>query len=174
MDWMLLPLKRYARFRGRARRREFWMWVVFLVLASAMFIALDLGLGLGLGSVTRGTANGNGFAASARFSGGILTAIFSVAIFIPNLAVQVRRLHDTNHSGWWLLAPVFAYVGGLALAAAGVGMRSLAIAIAGGISMFSAVVMIIVVFVFFCLDGTRGANRFGPDPKGADLHDVFS
>lgn len=174
MDWMILPLKRYARFRGRARRREFWMWVVFLVIAYAVFVTLDLALGLGRGSATRGTVNGTGFAAGAQFSGGILTGIFSLATFIPNVAVQVRRLHDTNHSGWWLLVPLFAYLGGLAAIFGGVFGGSPAFAIAGGVLIFVAGICGIVVFVFFCLDGTRGANRFGADPKGADLHDVFS
>lgn len=57
---------------------------------------------------------------------------------IPTLAVNVRRLHDIGRSGWWLLAALVPLVGW------------------------------VVLFVFDCLDGTVGANRFGPDPKAAE------
>lgn len=150
------------------------MWTVFLVLAYAVFVTLDLALGLGRGGVTRGTADGTGFAAGARFSGGILTGLFSLATFIPNVAVQVRRLHDTNHSGWWLLVPILTYLGGLAAIFGGVFGGSPAFAIVGGVLVLITGICGIVVFAFFCLDGTRGMNRFGADPKGADLQDVFS
>jgi uncharacterized membrane protein YhaH (DUF805 family) len=78
----------------------------------------------------------------------ILLGIFALAILIPSLAVQVRRLHDTDRSGWWILlgvVPIINYIGA------------------------------IVLLVFYCLEGTRGPNRFGEDPKThQNISDVFS
>lgn len=61
-------------------------------------------------------------------TGGILGMIYSLGVLTPGIAVVVRRMHDTDHSGWWLLVPI-------------------------------------VNLVFAVSDGTRGDNRFGPDPK---------
>ena len=81
MNWYLQVLKKYAVFRGRARRKEYWM---FNLICGLIFILLYI-----IGAMTR--------------SVGILDNLFALAMFIPLLAVTVRRLHDTNRSGWWLL-----------------------------------------------------------------------
>lgn len=65
-------------------------------------------------------------------------ALFYLGSFIPGIAVTVRRFHDQDLSGWLYLLSFVPYVGGL------------------------------IVFVFMCLDGTRGINRFGPDPKNPE------
>ena len=113
MEWMILPLKRYAQFNGRSRRKEFWMWVLFVILATIVLTILDSILGLGgrtvAGPSSSATPTMTSFGYGAAASGGILTMIFSLAILIPNLAVSVRRLHDTNRSGWWILLPLLPY-----------------------------------------------------------------
>ena len=80
--------------------------------------------------------------------GGLMFALFGIyglAIIIPSLAVQIRRFHDQDKSGWFVLLNFIPYVGGL------------------------------VVLVFMCLDGTKGKNRFGDDPKMSDnVGAVFS
>jgi uncharacterized membrane protein YhaH (DUF805 family) len=74
-------LKKYATFKGRASRAEFWM---FVLIDSIISIALYVGgPALGMGSVP--------------------VLIYTVATVLPNLAVTVRRLHDTSRSGWWCL-----------------------------------------------------------------------
>lgn len=84
MSWYLAVLKKYAVFSGRARRKEYWMFVLF-----NMIIAFVLGFVEGLVG-----------------SPGIISNIYSLAILIPAIAVGVRRMHDTDHSGWWLLFPI--------------------------------------------------------------------
>jgi uncharacterized membrane protein YhaH (DUF805 family) len=136
MEWMLMPLKRYAQFNGRARPKEFWMFVLFLILGTAVAMIVDAALGLGGATryVDQGTFYyGAGFASS----GGVVTLLFALGTFIPYLAVAVRRLHDTDRSGWWLLLALLPLIGG------------------------------IVLFVFMVMGGTRGPNRFGPDPVEA-------
>ena len=67
---------------------------------------------------------------------GVLSGIASLALFLPNLAVGVRRLHDTDRSGWWVLISVIPIIGW------------------------------IVLLVFLVSSGTPGGNRFGPPPAG--------
>ncbi len=177
MEWMILPLKRYVDFQGRSRRMEFWLWIVFLIVVSIVLSILDSMLGLGGRSSagqTPGLAPGN-FGYGAYTSGGLLTGIFSLAVLIPHVAVQVRRLHDTNRSGWWILLPVVPYALGFALMIGGAAGTNPALVISGGILAFAGFVCAIVVLVFFCLPGTVGPNRFGSDPlRGEkDLADTF-
>ncbi len=173
MEWMILPLKRYAQFSGRSTRREFWMWVLFLVIVSIMLAILDSVLGLGgateYGGSSLNTPTITGYGYGAGVHGGWLTNIFGLAVIIPNIAVSVRRLHDTDRSGWWILLPMAPYFAGAAL----MFMGSLLI---GGILAFGGFVCAIVLLVWYCTRGTTGPNRFGPDPLSptGDLHDTFS
>lgn len=95
MEWMLMPLKRYADFNGRSRRMEYWMFQLGQMI---VFIAVFAIVGLG------GAATGGGDGAGIVGVMGLLL-IFAIALglFIPNLAVAVRRLHDQDKSGWWYL-----------------------------------------------------------------------
>ncbi len=68
---------------------------------------------------------------------GLLSGIYSLAVIIPTLALSVRRLHDTDRSGWWILIGLVPLIGS------------------------------IVLLVFYVMDSTPGQNRFGPNPKGA-------
>src|SRR3546814_6288352 len=97
MEWMLLPLKRYAQFSGRARPKEFWMFFLFMIIG--VFVLSFVDAALGFGTSERWAEQGSwGGAAGFHNSGGLLTTLFVLAIIIPYLAVAVRRLHDTDRS----------------------------------------------------------------------------
>lgn len=66
---------------------------------------------------------------------GFLSTLYYVAVIVPYLAVIFRRLHDTERSGWWILIAFIPIVG------------------------------VVVLLVFMILQGTKGENRYGPDPK---------
>ncbi|HEX7381690.1 MAG TPA: DUF805 domain-containing protein, partial [Nevskiaceae bacterium] len=87
MKWFMLALRRYAQFSGRSQRAEYWYFVLFYVVIYAVLRIVDGGVG-SLGS---------------GHSMGVLAGLFVLATFIPSWAVCVRRLHDTNRSGWWVL-----------------------------------------------------------------------
>ena len=93
LDWMILPLRRYARFNGRARPREYWMFVLLVVLALVALSILETALGL---AVTEQWVRTGPWGASAiyRTHGGPLTGLFALGILIPHLAVMVRRLQS--------------------------------------------------------------------------------
>jgi uncharacterized membrane protein YhaH (DUF805 family) len=86
MRWYLEALKKYAVFSGRARRKEYWMFALMNLL-----IAFVLGIVEGI----------LGIASDSDES--VLGAVYILATLIPGIAVGVRRMHDTDHSGWWLL-----------------------------------------------------------------------
>ena len=133
MEWMLMPLRRYADFQGRSRRKEYWMFVLFLLLCEIpLFI---------LGGILGGFSGHGSSAGMGLF--GLILLIFGLAVFVPALAVQIRRFHDQDKSGWFVLLGLIPFIGGL------------------------------VVLVFMCLEGTSGANKFGPDPK-SDAAAVFT
>ncbi|HEY5982324.1 MAG TPA: DUF805 domain-containing protein [Anaerolineales bacterium] len=90
MHWYTDVLKKYAVFSGRARRMEYWMFVLFNFI-----IALVLGLIDGALGISRDSSNQS-----------ILVGLYQLAILLPTIAVGVRRMHDTDHSGWWLLLPI--------------------------------------------------------------------
>ncbi|WP_375396221.1 DUF805 domain-containing protein [uncultured Sphingomonas sp.] len=176
MRWMLMPLRRYADFQGRSRRKEFWLWVLFVILASVVLSALDAAFGLGgettfdrTNTLNSGSAAYNfGYNFGAMTRTGILSGIFSLAILLPNLAVQVRRLHDTDRSGWWLLLPVGPYLVGAVMIVMAMIAPQAALIIAGAVLVGIGVICAIVLLVFLCLPGTSGRNRFGPDPLAPD------
>jgi uncharacterized membrane protein YhaH (DUF805 family) len=84
MNGYLEVLKKYAVFSGRARRKEYWMFVLFNLI-----IAFVLGF-------VEGIVGGKG----------LIGSIYTLAVIIPGIAVGVRRMHDTDRSGWWLLLPI--------------------------------------------------------------------
>lgn len=138
MEWMLMPLRRYADFSGRSQRKEYWMFVLLIFIVA-------VALGLMTGSFTTVSDPADSVEMATWSSSSILLGVFYLAIIIPSLAVQVRRFHDQDKSGWLVLLNFIPLVGGL------------------------------IVLVFMCLEGTRGDNRFGPDPKaGENIKDVFN
>jgi uncharacterized membrane protein YhaH (DUF805 family) len=121
VSWYLEALKKYAVFSGRARRTEFWYFVLFNIIVTIVLSLIDRLIG-----TFSGTANL-----------GILSGIYGLAVVIPTLAVTVRRLHDTDRTGWWILIGLIPLIG------------------------------TIVLLVFYLTPGTPGSNRYGPDPKQA-------
>ena len=119
MNWYLEVLKKYATFNGRARRKEYWYFALFNFIISIVLMVID--------GVT-GTLN-------AEVGIGMLGGIYTLAVLIPSIAVSIRRLHDTDRSGWWLLIVLIPFIG------------------------------VLVLLVFAVLDSTPGENQFGPNPK---------
>ena len=137
IDWAVRPLKHYADFEGRAPRSEYWWFQLFQWIGYfAAIILLFTGLG---------AAGETGEVGTAFWIAMIVIMVAVIGLFLPNLAVMVRRLHDQDLSGWLVLVFFIPYVGGL------------------------------VGLVFMCIRGTQGSNRFGPDPFTKDhLEGVFA
>jgi uncharacterized membrane protein YhaH (DUF805 family) len=137
MTWYLAVLKNYAAFRGRARRREYWMFVlVNAIIGLALAVTGKLtkmpdGPTFGIGM----SRNGLGVFGFGVFSNPILFQAYALATFLPFLAVEVRRLHDTGRSGWWWLFGLVPVLGQ------------------------------IVLVVFCATNGVTGDNKYGADPK---------
>ncbi len=96
MHWYLQVLSKYATFDGRARRKEYWMFQLINLIIAAVLVMLDFGTGM------------------RSMGANLLIGAYTLATFIPSLAVTVRRLHDINRSGWWLLIGLIP-LGGLVL-----------------------------------------------------------
>lgn len=93
MKWYIKVLKKYAVFSGRAHRTEYWMFVLFNVIIGFILGIIEGILGIGTNT-----------------DQSVLSLIYQLAILIPSIAVGVRRMHDTNHSGWWLLVPIVNFI----------------------------------------------------------------
>lgn len=172
MHWMLMPLRRYAEFSGRSRRKEYWMFILFqmLVYVALMVVGSMVGAAAMMATADTSALEGAGGAAIAIFA---VYGLFSLAMLIPTIAVTVRRLHDTNRTGWWFLAPLIPYAvmaGSIFILADSPDM-ALAISAVAGIV---ALVLGIVVLVFMFLNGTSGPNKYGPDPKAPNDSEVFA
>lgn len=140
MKYFLYCLKHYADFNGRARRSEYW----FFTLVHSLLVILPIIIGLVM-IVTASLTQLHHPASEAPRYGNVgvfiifIFALLHLALFIPQLAVSVRRLHDTDKSGFFILIAFIPYVG-----------------VIGGI----------VLLVFYCMDSTPGYNQYGPNPKG--------
>ncbi|HEX8512124.1 MAG TPA: DUF805 domain-containing protein [Allosphingosinicella sp.] len=179
MHWMLLPLKRYAEFSGRSRRKEYWMFVLGMVLFYTVLVILMVALmggailnaagGLDADGAAAGAGAGAGMM-GAMLGGGIIGIVILLSwllLLIPSIAVGVRRLHDIDRTGWWLMLGYGPYILSMIL------MMSGSVELAAILNLVS-LVGFIVLLVFAVMPGTRGPNRFGPDPKGEDLGQVFA
>lgn len=122
MKYFLYCLQHYADFTGRARRSEYWYFVLFNFIVSIL-IGLSLGVIAGLLNVPALV---------------YLAYLWSLAVFIPSLAVSVRRLHDIGRSGWWLLLSLIPLIGA------------------------------IILIIWHCTDSQPGTNQYGPNPKEMD------
>jgi len=85
MNWYLKVLKNYCTFTGRAQRREYWWFVLFNSLIS---------IGISIIAAIFGDHH-------------VLSLLYALFVFLPGLAVAIRRNHDAGYSGWWILCPVF-------------------------------------------------------------------
>ena len=144
----------YFRFSGRLNRQRYWLRT--LALFGIMFAAIFL-LGLlggGLDSLTTGATGGTGVTIAI-----VVGLLIYAAVFVVSLAIQVRRLHDRDKSGWWLL--FFLVVPGVISGAAGATGNE-TIALIGTLIGLAISIWYFVELGF--LRGTDGPNRFGPDP----------
>lgn len=167
MEWMLLPYRRYAEFSGRSRRKEFWMFQLLSVIVS--MIGYGLMLAGGAGSLLTGAAAKADFAAEPQlaeasfgplfWAGLILLCLWALASIIPSLAVTVRRLHDRNMSGWYLLGFIIAVV---------------ILSMIPVLGPLLALALEVGYIVILALPGTPGPNKYGPDPLGQADPEVFA
>jgi uncharacterized membrane protein YhaH (DUF805 family) len=166
MEWMLLPLKRYAEFSGRSRRKEFWMFQLLNLIVVAVLYAMILGGG-GLSALMAGAAAQQGGQPDLTqvslgpvfWIGALLLCIWGLGTIIPALAVTVRRLHDRNMSGWYLLGFIVVVV-----------VLSI-VPVVGPLIVFALEIGYIVLLA---LPGTPGTNDYGPDPLGNVDPEVFA
>lgn len=110
VDAIKAGFSNYVNFSDRACRSEYWYWVLFVVIAEIVANIIDAVIGLG-----------------------IVSTIFGLGTILPSLAVAVRRLHDLDRSGWWILLSLIPLVGA------------------------------IILIIWYCSKGTEGPNRFGAD-----------
>ncbi|HEX5436447.1 MAG TPA: DUF805 domain-containing protein [Gemmatimonadaceae bacterium] len=120
MSWYLAVLSKYADFSGRSRRMEYWMFALMNIVIS-IAIAIVMAIAGGRNSVMPG----------------LIMGCYSLFVFIPSIAVAVRRLHDIGRSGWWLFIGFIPLLGG------------------------------IVLLIFSLQDSEPGPNEYGPNPKTA-------
>lgn len=157
----------YADFTGRAQRSQFWWWYLFLIVMQVILSTADSAVGLQVGRSETDVTVGDTTIPVVNTGVGVLATWFALAVLLPTLAVAVRRLHDTDRSGWWILAPVAAYV---------VTAIAVAVGVALGAGLFVLVLLMtgfavgailaIVLLVFYIQKGTPGPNTYGPDPLG--------
>jgi len=114
MSWYILALKKYAQFSGRSRRKEYWMFFLFNIIFSSVAYIIDY--------IIFGDAN-------------VISVLYILVLFLPGLALAVRRLHDTEKGWWWIFITLIPIVGN------------------------------IIFLVIMCTNGTQGVNKYGADPK---------
>jgi uncharacterized membrane protein YhaH (DUF805 family) len=102
----------YVKFDGRASRPAYWWWFLFAILVAICASIIDAAIG----------------------SFGVISGIAGLALLLPGLSVAIRRLHDTDRTGWWILIGLIPLVG------------------------------FIVLLVFYLREGDAGENRYGPPP----------
>lgn len=101
MHWYLDVMAKYAVFGGRASRQEYWMFVLANLIAAVVLgfmVALALVI-TGMATKTNGISN-------------IVALIYDLVVLLPSLALAVRRTHDTDRTGWWLLVPLVSLLPG--------------------------------------------------------------
>ena len=119
MNWYLEAFKKYAVFEGRSRRKEYWFFALFNFIFAFVLAIIDIMTGT--------------FSEEAGL--GLLSGLYTLAVFIPAISVLVRRLHDTDRSGWWFWIVFIPLIGWIWLV------------------------------ILMILEGTSGQNQYGSDPK---------
>lgn len=179
MEWMLLPLKRYAEFSGRSRPRELWMFALLQLIIYVVLMLFASVVGAGAAGLASAGANANAASVMSIVAAmGVFALMFGLVylvFFIPNLAVSARRLHDTGRSGWWVMIYFGPWLLGILLSLANAGAQSQGLVAVNMLLSLVQLIAIIVLIVFWCLPGTPGPNKYGPDPMGgtANLAETF-
>ena len=120
MNWYVTVLKKYLVFDGRAGRAEYWYFILFNMIVYIGLAIIDTVTGMKLGS--------------GETAPGLLSTLYSLGVFLPGIGVSIRRLHDADRSGLWMLISLIPCIGG------------------------------IIVLVYMIQAGTPGENKFGPPP----------
>jgi uncharacterized membrane protein YhaH (DUF805 family) len=131
-------LTKYVTFNGRARRSEFWWFFLFSALLGIIFSWVP-----------------------------VVRQAVQLAILLPSLAVNIRRLHDLDRSGWFILLPLPAMIVAAIFGVIGLAEQSSKpgrFFWMAGIFGLIAAVCYVVLLVWYCEKGTTGRNRFGEDP----------
>ena len=129
MYLMFQPLRKFLVVSGRARRKEYWLFFLFCFAAGVILPVIDM---VGRLNISTGTLDKeSGF--------GLLIGLFIAISVVPGITLSIRRLHDVDKSGWWILLSLIPVLGALCL------------------------------LVLACLKGTPGENRFGEDPLASNL-----
>ena len=156
VEWALLPIQRFGQFSGRAPRAEYWWYYLGTVIIGFVVGIIDRIIGSDIG---------------------ILGLVVNLALLVPTIAVTVRRLHDTERSGWWILAVIVPLVAVGAMVGAGIFDGNLGSSPTPffWVSLFLLIVAAVMLFIFMILPGTDGPNRYGEDPyKPHDhLEEIF-
>lgn len=147
MEWMILPLKRYAEFSGRSRRREYWMFALFqlLIYTALTVAAITLPAAMGDYADSADSQNGGRVVVLVFLALGVITWL---GLLVPNLAVIARRIQDQNIPG---AVGIILYLFGLLIGFTG-----------------------LILLILSLIPGTRGPNRFGEDPKSWSPGDIFA
>jgi len=157
IQWAILPIRKYATLSGRAPRAEYWWFYLLTVVVDGVAKLLDAATG----------------------DGDTINTITNLAFLLPMLAVTVRRLHDTDRSGWWTLVFFIA----LAITGAAAVFAAMRMVPGSSAAMFTAMIVAILCLlggcvaflVFMVQSGTQGPNEYGPDPYGpSQLEEVFA
>lgn len=177
MKWYFLALSKYATFTGRSRRKEFWWFVVINIVFTILTRILDRMLGLSF---------------SGHFmSNGWIGTVYGLAMFIPALAVNVRRLHDIGKSGWVYVRFLLAFfIGSLAYVVSMVmtvmkdgGVQAIqdgdfdptmymgSFMLGTLIYVLVALALTIWYLALMFRDSQPGENKWGPNPKGVGMQE---
>ena len=169
MHWMLMPLRRYAEFSGRSRRKEYWLYFLFLIILYIILAsAITAVVVSSLGSLEAEADSATTLALMENFCPVfIIAGLVWLGLIIPNIAVGVRRLHDINRSGWWILMGYGPWLLSVLVA-------NTIFAIVSVICNFATIVGFLILLILACFKGTVGPNRFGPDPKATDQSEIFA
>ena len=146
---------KYFDFSSRASRSEFWWWTLFVFVGGAVTAILDVMI---FGIEKSG----------AEFvEVGVIDGIFNVATVVPSVAVAVRRLHDANWTGWWILAQLILTIALLPLALADAAGDPNGFSVLLIVCSFAWTVLFLTILVRMFMPGNEGTNRFGPNPLAA-------
>jgi len=150
MNYYLTVLKKYAVFSGRARRKEYWMFTLFSIIFSICTSITDLLLYrfFDIAYPTR--------------TQGYVSIAYSLIVFLPTLAVSVRRMHDIGKSGWFFVGVIFSFLFFFIAGMTSMTMLTfpfLIIALGG----------LIWILVLLCRDGEPHENKYGPNPKKSEI-----
>jgi uncharacterized membrane protein YhaH (DUF805 family) len=153
-------------FRGRINRAKYWLAVLFWTVVAIVVFGVMAGM-LAKDIVALGSEPSAEDVVRVILSYGIGFVLVFLVVFVPmmvsSLAIGIKRLHDRGQSGWWI---VLFYFGPAAASAIGRSSGSEAVLLVLSLVSFGISIWAIVVLGF--LRGTRGPNRYGPDPLGAD------